>query len=204
MELIVATHNKGKLREFGRILEPLGIRVRSEEEVCPGLEVEETGATFAQNAYLKAKALYDATGLATVADDSGLCVDALGGAPGVYSARYAGENATDAQRVEKLLGELKDVPDGQRTARFVCAIAAVLPSGTENEKALKRELVVRGIVEGYIGWEERGTNGFGYDPIFYVDEYGCSTAELDSETKNRISHRGNALRLCEERLKELL
>ena len=119
MELIVATHNKGKLREFGRILEPLGIRVRSEEEVCPGLEVEETGTTFAQNAYLKAKALYDATGLATVADDSGLCVDALGGAPGVYSARYAGENATDAQRVEKLLGELKDVPDGQRTARFV-------------------------------------------------------------------------------------
>ena len=106
MELIVATHNKGKLREFGRILEPLGIRVRSEEEVCPGLEVEETGTTFAQNAYLKAKALYDATGLATVADDSGLCVDALGGAPGVYSARYAGENATDAQRVEKLLGEV--------------------------------------------------------------------------------------------------
>ena len=194
MELIVATHNKGKLRQVGRILEPLGIRVRSEEEVCPGLEVEETGTTFAQNAYLKAKALYDATGLATVADDSGLCVDALGGAPGVYSARYAGENATDAQRVEKLLGELKDVPDGQRTARFVSAICCILPGG--------ETIQCEGTCEGTIGWEPKGEDGFGYDPVFVRD--GKTYSQMTGAEKDAVSHRGAALRLLYDQVNRRL
>ena len=194
MELIVATRNKGKLREFGRILEPLGIHVRSQEEVCPGLEVEETGTTFAQNARLKAQAIYDATGLATVADDSGLCVDALGGGPGVYSARYAGENATDQERVEKLLGELKEVPDPQRTARFVSAICCILPGGERVE--------CEGVCEGTIGWEPLGEDGFGYDPIFLRD--GKTYSQMTGAEKDAVSHRGAALRELYHQLKRRL
>ncbi|MBP0963589.1 MAG: RdgB/HAM1 family non-canonical purine NTP pyrophosphatase [Oscillospiraceae bacterium] len=184
MELIIATNNANKLKEFGRILAPLGVVVHSQKEYCPDLDVEETGTTFAANARLKAEAVYKATGLTAVADDSGLCVDALDGAPGVYSARYAGENATDAQRIEKLLEELKDVPDEKRTGRFVSAICCIGP-----------DLLIEceGVCEGIIGRECRGEGGFGYDPVFYVE--GRSYSEMTGEEKDAVSHRGRALRL---------
>lgn len=187
MELIIATNNAHKLEEFGRILTPLGVVVHSQKEYCPDLDVEETGTTFAENARLKAEAVYKATGLTAVADDSGLCVDALNGAPGVYSARYAGENATDAQRIEKLLGELKDVPDQRRTARFISAICCIGPN-----------LLVEceGVCEGMIGRECRGEGGFGYDPVFYVE--GRSYSQMTGEEKDAVSHRGRALRLFYE------
>ena len=202
--IIFATGNEGKMREIRAILEDLKLPVLSMKEAGVNPEIAEDGKTFVENAEIKARAVWNLTGDIVLADDSGLVVDYIGGEPGIYSARYMGEDTSYRIKNANLIERLDGVPKEQRTARFVCAIAAVLPYGVENEKAQKREFVVRGTVEGYIGWEERGTNGFGYDPIFYVDEYGCSTAELDSETKNRISHRGNALRLCEERLKELL
>ena len=188
------------------ILENLNMPVLSMKEAGIETDIEENGTSFEENALIKARAVAACAGPEDIvlADDSGLEIDYLNGEPGIYSARYMGEDTSYGIKNASLIERLDGVPKEQRTARFVCAIAAVLPSGVENEKAQKREFVVRGTVEGYIGWEERGANGFGYDPIFYVDEYGCSTAELDSETKNRISHRGNALRLCEERLKELL
>ena len=189
MKLIVATNNPHKLVEFGRILAPLGIEVHSQKEYCPDLDVEETGTTFAENARLKAEAVYRATGLTAVADDSGLCVDALGGAPGVYSARYAGEHATDAQRIEKLLEEMKDVPEEKRTGRFVSAICCIGP-----------DLLVEceGVCEGVIGYECRGEGGFGYDPVFYVE--GRSYSEMTGEEKDAVSHRGRALRLFYEEM----
>ena len=189
MKLIVATNNAHKLVEFGRILAPLGIEVHSQKEYCPDLDVEETGTTFAANARLKAEAVYKATGLMAVADDSGLCVDVLDGAPGVYSARYAGENATDAQKIEKLLDEMKDVPDEKRTARFVSAICCIGP-----------DLLVEceGVCEGVIGYECRGEGGFGYDPVFYVE--GRSYSEMTGEEKDAVSHRGRALRLFYEEM----
>ncbi len=190
MELIIATRNKGKLAEFGRILKPLGIEVKGQEELCPDLEVEETGSTFAENARLKAQAIYEATGMTAVADDSGLCVDALDGAPGVYSARYAGENATDVERIEKLLGEIQDVPALRRTARFVSAICCV------GEDLL---IECEGICEGVIGHAPTGEGGFGYDPIFFVGEK--SFAEMSAEEKDAVSHRGQALRMFYESLK---
>lgn len=189
MKLIVATNNAHKLVEFGRILAPLGIEVHSQKEYCPDLDVEETGTTFAANARLKAEAVYKATGLMAVADDSGLCVDALDGAPGVYSARYAGENATDAQKIGKLLDEMKDVPEEKRTARFVSAICCIGPDLL---------LECEGVCEGTIGYECRGEGGFGYDPIFYVD--GRSYSEMSGEEKDAISHRGRALRLFYEEM----
>ena len=193
------------MKEIRMILKDLGLEILSMKEAGADVEIIEDGMSFEENAEIKARSVARVlTNDIVLADDSGLEIDYLNGEPGIYSARYMGEDTSYRIKNANLIERLDGVPKEQRTARFVCAIAAVLPSGVENEKALKRELVVRGTVEGYIGWEERGTNGFGYDPIFYVDEYGCSTAELDSETKNRISHRGNALRLCEERLKELL
>lgn len=185
MELILATNNPHKVEEFSRILAPLGIVVRSQKEVCPGLEVEETGTTFAENARLKAEAVFRATGLAAVADDSGLCVDALNGAPGVFSARFAGPGATDAQRIARLLDELREVPDDCRTARFVSAICCIGPNGLFVE--------CQGSCEGTIGRESRGEGGFGYDPVFYVG--GKSFAQLSGEEKDAVSHRGQALRL---------
>ena len=189
MKLIVATNNAHKLLEFGRILAPLGVEVHSQKEYCPDLDVEETGTTFAENARLKAEAVFKATGLTAVADDSGLCVDALNGAPGVYSARYAGENATDAQRIEKLLQEMANVPDEERTGRFISAICCIGP-----------ELLIEceGVCEGVIGRECRGEGGFGYDPVFYVD--GRSYSEMTGEEKDAVSHRGRALRLFYEEM----
>ena len=190
MKLIAATNNAHKLIEFKRILEPLGFTVLSQKEAGIHVEAEETGTTFEENAYLKAKAVYDASGLATVADDSGIAFDALNGAPGVYSARYGGPGLNDVDRYEKLLHEMDGVPDEKRTARFVCAISLILSSD--------QVFGFTGVCEGKIGYEPRGENGFGYDPIFRVGDK--STAELLPEEKDKISHRGQALRKMEQML----
>ena len=158
MKLILATKNEHKVEEFQRILAPLGWQVIPQDAVCPpDLDIEETGKTFAENAYLKAMGIYRATGLPTVADDSGLCVDALNGAPGVYSARYAGEHGNDAANNEKLMAEMQNVPVGQRAAKFVSAVCLILPDG--------RELVVTGECPGSVALTPAGDNGFGYDPL---------------------------------------
>lgn len=193
MKLILASKNKHKAEEFRRILAPLGWEIIPQDAVCPPeLDIEETGATFAENAYLKAVGIYRATGLPTVADDSGLCVDALNGAPGAYSARYAGEGHDSAANNQKLLRELEGVPDEKRTARFVCAICAVLGE----EDILRCE----GTCEGTIARCLHGDNGFGYDPLFMVGEK--SFAELDGPQKDAISHRGRALAALYKKLKD--
>ena len=183
---IMATHNKHKVAELSRILEPMGIHV----ETADLPEVEETGTTFEENARLKALSACKTTGLPSVADDSGIAVDALGGAPGVYSARYAGEEATDADRNKKLLEEMKDIPEGKRSARFVSAICCVFPSG--------EEITVTGVCEGTVAFAPQGKDGFGYDPIFLVGDR--TYAELSPAEKDAVSHRGKALRLLKEEL----
>ena len=177
---IIATHNKNKLKELERILAPLHINVATAQLD----EVEETGSTFAQNAFLKASAACRQTGKPAVADDSGLMVDALDGAPGVYSARYAGEGASDDDRIQKLLHNLEDIPKEERTAKFVCSICCVFPNGAK--------IAAQGECAGLIGFEPQGTDGFGYDPVFLVN--GKSFAELSAQEKDEISHRGHALR----------
>ncbi|WP_066459651.1 RdgB/HAM1 family non-canonical purine NTP pyrophosphatase [Anaerotruncus rubiinfantis] len=194
MQVIVATGNKGKLCEFERIFAPLGISVVAQGEVCPGLQVEETGTTFAENAFLKAQAVHERTGKAAVADDSGLCVDALDGRPGVYSARYGGEEMPYPEKMEKLVEELGCLPVDYRTAKFVAHICFIDADGTRID--------VEGVCPGYIGAEPKGENGFGFDPIFMVGDR--SFAELSDSEKDRISHRGKALRELAERLKEHL
>lgn len=184
---VIATHNKNKVKEFGRILTPMNISVTT----APLDEVEETGTTFAENAFLKADAACRQTGMPAVADDSGLMVDALGGAPGVYSARYAGENATDRDRIEKLLENLKDVPAEKRTGKFVSAICCVFPDG--------RRLEAQGECRGTIAFAPRGTGGFGYDPIFLIN--GKTFGELSPQEKDSVSHRGRALALFAEMLR---
>lgn len=180
MTFVIATHNAKKLKELKRILDPLGFDAVIREDLP---EVEETGTTFAENALLKAESACKVTGMPAIADDSGLVVDALGGAPGVYSARYAGEDATDRQRYEKLLDELREVSTEQRTARFVSAVCCVFPDGTI--------LTAEGACEGIIAFGPKGEGGFGYDPIFLVGER--SYAEMTAEEKDSISHRGRAL-----------
>lgn len=195
MRFLVATHNAKKLRELSRILEPLGIEAITDRELGqPLTEVEETGTTFEENAYLKAASACRETGLPVIADDSGLAVDALDGAPGVYSARYAGENATDAERIAKLLRELEGVPAEKRTAQFVSVVCCVFPDG--------RTLSVRGECPGRIGFAPRGEVGFGYDPVFEVGDR--TYAELSAEEKDAISHRGNALRKLKSALENYL
>ena len=196
MKFIIATHNKKKLVELERILAPLGILVVTDKELGVVLdEVEETGKTFQANASLKARAACRQTGLPAIADDSGLVVDALHGAPGVYSARYAGENATDAQRIEKLLCNMKDIPKGERTARFVSNVFCVFPDG--------REFSVEGTCEGTIAFAPDGDGGFGYDPVF-IAAGGKSFARLTAEEKDSISHRGGALRALAQELPKWL
>ena len=191
MKIIIATHNKHKLAEMARILEPMGYEVVTDRDIGMELtDVEENGKTFLENARIKAEAGCKESGLICIADDSGLCVDALGGEPGVYSARYCGEHGNDAANNEKLLFNLKDVPDEKRTARFVCAICVSFPDGSE--------ITAEGSCEGKIGYEYRGNNGFGYDPLFMVGDR--SFAEFSAEEKDAVSHRGNALK----KLKELL
>jgi XTP/dITP diphosphohydrolase len=186
LKLLVATNNPGKVREFEELLVGLPFEVTFPAREGIALEVEESGATFEDNARLKALAYARASGLPTLADDSGLEVDALGGAPGVWSARYAGPGAGDADRYQKLLNALAAVPDGRRTARFRCVVALAWPDG-----AIR---TAEGRCEGQIGWAPRGEHGFGYDPVFIVDGSGGQTmAELPPEIKNRISHRARAV-----------
>lgn len=196
MKFVLASRNQGKLRELREILGALDVEVVLESDVGLDLEVEETGTTFEENSYLKAHAVMEASGLPAIADDSGLCVDALDGAPGVYSARY-GAKDNDAARTAYLLDNLKEVSDGERTARFVSVVTCCFPDG--------RTISARGTCEGIIAREPRGTGGFGYDPVFFVPELGKTFSEMTAEEKNRISHRGNALRLFSEKLsKEFL
>ena len=184
MKLVLASKNQHKLVEMQTILGQLGLEVVLESEVGVDVDVEETGVTFMENALLKAKAVCEASGMAAIADDSGLMVDALNGAPGVYSARYGGKDS-DAARTTYLLENMADVPEAQRTARFVSAIACALPDG--------RVVTAEGYCEGTITFETRGDNGFGYDPVFYVPSLGKTFAEADGAEKNAISHLGNAL-----------
>ena len=185
MKIIIATHNKHKLQEMSRILSPMGYEVVTDTDLGIELsDVEENGETFLDNARIKAEAGCKESGLPCIADDSGLCVDALDGAPGVYSARYSGVHGDDDGNNRKLLAELDGVPTEKRTAHFACAICVSFPDG--------REVTATGKCEGYIGYEKKGTNGFGYDPLFMVGER--SLAEMSAEEKDAISHRGNALK----------
>lgn len=195
MKFIIASKNKKKIAELERILNPLGITAVTENELNISIpEVEETGTTFAENAFLKANSACKASGLPAIADDSGLCVDALNGEPGVYSARYSGEDATDKKNNALLIKNLENVSENDRTAKFCCAICVVFPNGNKVE--------CFGECKGKIGFEPMGDGGFGYDPYFYVD--GKSFASLSAEEKDKISHRGNALRQLKVKLKEYL
>ena len=195
MKIFIATKNQKKLKELSRILIPMGFEVVSEKDLDKPLEdIEETGTTFEENAILKAKAGLLATGYISVADDSGLCVDYLDGAPGIYSARYSGGHGNDDLNNKKLLSELEGVPMDDRTAYYVAAIACVFPDG--------RQFTVRGECHGHIAFGEEGDCGFGYDPLF-ISEIGC-LGLVSAEEKDKISHRGKALRLLEAELKKYI
>lgn len=194
-ELVLASGNKGKLAEFQRLLEGLDVQIHSMKEYPEIGEIVEDGSTFAENALIKARAVCKATGKPAMADDSGLAVDALNGAPGIYSARFAGEQRSDADNNAKVLQLLEHVEDSKRTARFFCVIAIVLPDG--------REYTVEGTCEGTILHALRGEGGFGYDPLFYVESLDKTFAELTMEEKNRISHRGHANRKAVEIIRGL-
>lgn len=194
MRFIIATNNKKKLVEMERILKPLGIEAVSAKDAGVVLdEVDETGTTFGENAFLKANAAYIKTGMPAVADDSGICVDALGGRPGIFSARYSPEDCvTDEDRTAKILEELQGVPDEKRGAHYTCAICCILPDGSKIE--------IEETCEGKIGYEFIGDGGFGYDPIFY---FGDKTfAQISGEDKDKVSHRGKALRKLQAALRE--
>ena len=184
MKVILASQNQHKLVELSNILSKLGFEIALESEYGLHVEVEETGTTFEENSLLKAEAVMKASGLPVLADDSGLMVDALDGAPGVYSARY-GHKSSDQERTAYLLENMKDVPEGKRGAKFVCVITCLWPDG--------RKIVARGECPGVIAKAPHGENGFGYDPVFYLPERGMTYAELPSEEKNAISHRARAL-----------
>ncbi|SDM24484.1 XTP/dITP diphosphatase [Bacillus sp. OK048] len=188
-EVIIATKNPGKAKEFEHIFAPRGITVRTLLDFPEIADVEETGKTFEENATLKAEAISQRLNKMVIGDDSGLIVDALEGRPGIYSARYAGEPKDDQKNLEKVLEELKDVSEEKRTARFYCALAVAIPG--------KETITVAGTCEGRILDEQRGTNGFGYDPVFFVPEKDRAMAELSSDEKNKISHRANALKKLE-------
>ena len=191
-KIIFATGNEGKMREVRMILGDLGIQVISMKEAGVTAEADENGTTFEENAIIKAKEIMEKTGEIVLADDSGLEVDALGGEPGIYSARYMGYDTSYHIKNNSLIERLEGKTGEERSARFVCAIAACFPDG--------RVLTTRGTMEGQIGYEEKGENGFAYDPVFYLPEYQCYSAELPLEEKNKLSHRGKALRLMKEAL----
>ena len=193
--IIFATGNEGKMKEIRMILADLGMEILSMKEAKVQLEIEENGSTFGENAEIKAQALWNITKDIVLADDSGLAVDYLNGEPGVYSARYM-EGASYEVKNRTIIERLKDAKEEERTARFVCAIAAVLPDGSV--------LHTEECVEGLIAHEPAGTNGFGYDPIFYLPEYGKTSAQIPLEKKNEISHRGKALEAMKLKLKEVL
>ena len=194
-KLIFATGNAHKMIEIRQILGGPDREILSMKEAGIDVDVEENGTTFEENALIKAKAVAALCDDIVLADDSGLEIDYLGGEPGIYSSRYAGEDTSYDIKNQMLLDRLAGVPREKRTARFVCAVAAVVPG--------HEPVVVRGTIEGYIGDAPAGENGFGYDPIFYVEDLHCSTAELSPEEKNARSHRGNALRMMEQRLREM-
>lgn len=193
--IVFATGNAGKIKEIQMILADMMWEVVSMKEAGITVDIEENGSTYEENALIKARAVAAFTDDIVMADDSGLEIDYLNKEPGIYSARYLGEDIPYSVKNADLIDRLSGVPDEKRTARFVCAIAAVLPDG--------REITVRATIEGCIGYEEKGNSGFGYDPIFYVPEFGKTTAELSGEEKNSVSHRGKALRLMKEELKKL-
>lgn len=197
MKFIIATNNKKKLKELSAILGGLGVEAVSLAEAGIESDVEETGKTFEENSRLKAVAAMEIANLPAIADDSGLEVDALGGEPGIYSARYGGDKcADDKERYEYLLKNMENVPDGKRSARFVSVITCTFPDG--------REVVARGEIEGEILRAPVGEGGFGYDPIFFVPEENMTTAEMSAERKNEISHRAKSLKIMAEKLKEIL
>ncbi|MDD7333976.1 MAG: XTP/dITP diphosphatase [Lachnospiraceae bacterium] len=191
-KIVFATGNKDKMREIREIMADCEVEIFSMKEAGINVDIVENGTTFEENALIKAKAIAEHTDAIVLADDSGLEIDALNKEPGIYSARYMGEDTSYTVKNRNLIERLEGVPKEQRTARFVCAIAAVLPGG--------KELVTRQTMEGYIGYEPEGENGFGYDPIFFLEEYGCSSAALSREQKNAISHRGKALRAMRDML----
>lgn len=194
-KIIFATGNEGKMREVRMILEDLGVEVLSLKEAGIHVDVEENGTTFEENAVIKATEIAKMTGEIVLADDSGLEVDALDKEPGVQSARYMGYDTSYHIKNQSLIGRLEGKEGEERSARFVCVIAAAFPDG--------RVLTTRGTMEGQIGYEEKGENGFGYDPIFYLPQYQCYSGELPLEEKNKLSHRGKALRLMKEELRKL-
>ena len=192
MKIIFATGNEGKMKEIREILADPHVEILSMKEAGITAEIEENGTSFEENAVIKAKAVMELCHEIVLADDSGLEIDYLNKEPGIYSARYMGEDTSYRIKNQNLIDRLEGVPDEERTARFVCVIAAAFPDG--------EVLTARGTIEGRIGYEEKGENGFGYDPIFYVPEYGCSTAQLSPEVKNQIGHRGKALREMKRKL----
>ncbi|KYG91602.1 non-canonical purine NTP pyrophosphatase [[Bacillus] sp. KCTC 13219] len=194
-QVVIATKNKGKAKDFEALFTPLGYEVVTMFDVAPHMEIEETGTTFEENAILKAEALAESLQMLVIADDSGLAIDVLNGEPGVYSARYAGDHDDEANII-KVLEKLQGVPEEQRTARFCCALAVAGPK--------LETYTVFDTCEGYILQEKRGTNGFGYDPIFYVPHLQRSMAELSPEEKGAISHRGNAIRKLADALPTLI
>lgn len=192
MKIIFATGNAGKMKEIRMIMDNPDLEIFSMKEAGIEADIEENGTTFEENAIIKAKAIAQKTDAIVLADDSGLEIDYLNKEPGIYSARYMGEDTSYDIKNNNLIERLSGVPDEQRTARFVCAIAAVFPNG--------ETIVKRGVMEGRIGYEIAGSNGFGYDPIFILPKYGCTTAELSPEQKNEESHRGKALRAIKEEI----
>lgn len=195
--IVFATGNENKMKEIRMIFEDLGMEILSMKEAGVDVDIVEDGASFEENAEIKARAVARVlTNDIVLADDSGLEIDYLDKAPGIYSARFAGEDTSYDIKNNILLDRMEGVPDEERTARFVCAVAAVFPDGTVD--------VVRETIEGRVAYEPAGDNGFGYDPIFYVPEYGCTTAQMSPEQKNELSHRGKALRSMRAILKEKL
>lgn len=192
--IVFATGNAGKVKEIQMIMADTGLEVVSMKEAGISIDIVEDGRTYEENAMIKARAVAAFTDDIVMADDSGLEIDYLNREPGIYSARYMGEDTSYRVKNANLIERLSGVPDEQRTARFVCAIAAVLPDGTE--------LTTRAAIEGRIDYEEKGSHGFGYDPIFYVPQFGKTTAELTEEEKNQVSHRGKALQLMKEEMKK--
>ena len=196
MKIVLATKNRGKVKELASMLRDMDVDVCSIDDVAGVPEIVEDGSTFFENAFKKAKTVAEATGLVSIGDDSGLEVDALDGAPGVYSARFSGAGGDDEANNRKLLDVMKGIPDDRRTARFRCVVVAFHPSG--------RWISAEGTCEGMIGREPRGTGGFGYDPVFVLPSSGLTMAEISREEKNRISHRGEAFRKIMQKLREML
>jgi len=194
-KIVFATTNAGKIKEIKEILADFDVEVVSMKEMNITADIEENGATFEENSLIKARAVSKLTGLPALADDSGLEVDYLNGEPGIYSARYLGRDTDYDYKNNYIIKKLKDAKDEERSARFVCVISLVLPDG--------REFVKKGVMEGRIGYEIKGGNGFGYDPIFYLPEYGKTSAEISAEEKNKISHRGKALSAMKELIASL-